>query len=128
MGYGTASEAVAHKKPFVYIRRDFFNEQSFLVKLLASHGLVHELRRDEFYAGRWGPKLEQAYASSRREGALTSPTPRRVDCRGGEVVAQVLVQEGGRGTISNCHIHHNGADRQGAKPSRRPGSGRACSK
>ena len=107
VGYGTAAEAVAHSKPFVYIRRDFFNEQAtrpspprlhpltrhhhspsiiptapprfaspssvcalssrqpFLLKLLSDHGLAHELRRDEFYAGRWADKLEQARAELR---------------------------------------------------------------
>ena len=27
VGYGTVSEAVAHLKPFVWVRRDYFNEQ-----------------------------------------------------------------------------------------------------
>ena len=91
MGYGTTSEAVAHNKPFVYIRRDFFNEQPFLVRLLSEHGLAHELRRDEFYSGKWHAKLEQAYASA--PPAAASPTPHRPFCRGGEVVAQVLERE-----------------------------------
>ena len=26
IGYGTVSEVLAHNKPFVFIRRDFFNE------------------------------------------------------------------------------------------------------
>ena len=26
IGYGTMSEVLAHNKPFVFIRRDFFNE------------------------------------------------------------------------------------------------------
>ena len=96
VGYGTASEAVAHNKPFVYIRRDFFNEQPFLVKLIAQHGLAHELRRDEFYAGNWHAKLEQAYASAPPRDASGGPTPRRADCRGGEVVARVLEREARR--------------------------------
>ena len=27
VGYSSAAEAVAHRKPFVYVRRDYFNEQ-----------------------------------------------------------------------------------------------------
>ena len=94
VGYGTVSEAVAHDKPFVFIRRDYFNEQPFLLKLLSSHGLAHELRRDEFYAGRWAEKLEIALGRGAPSSSpRPSPTPRRADCRGGEVVARVLERE-----------------------------------
>lgn len=34
IGYGTASEALAMKKPFVFVRRDFFSEEPFLRKML----------------------------------------------------------------------------------------------
>jgi hypothetical protein len=34
VGYGTASEALAYKLPFVFVRRDYFNEEPFLRNLL----------------------------------------------------------------------------------------------
>lgn len=34
VGYGTVSEALAYKVPFVYVRRDYFNEEPFLRKML----------------------------------------------------------------------------------------------
>jgi hypothetical protein len=34
IGYGTVSEVLAYKVPFVFIRRDYFNEEPFLRKSL----------------------------------------------------------------------------------------------
>ena len=34
IGYGTASEALAYKLPFVFVRRDYFNEEPFLRNML----------------------------------------------------------------------------------------------
>jgi hypothetical protein len=34
IGYGTVSEALAYKLPFIFIRRDHFNEEPFLRKML----------------------------------------------------------------------------------------------
>lgn len=34
IGYGTFSEALAYKLPFVFVRRDFFNEEPFLRNML----------------------------------------------------------------------------------------------
>lgn len=34
IGYGTVSEALAYKVPFVFVRRDYFNEEPFLRKVL----------------------------------------------------------------------------------------------
>lgn len=34
IGYGTTSECLAHGVPLVFLRRDFFNEEPFLRKLL----------------------------------------------------------------------------------------------
>lgn len=34
IGYGTTSEAIAHRKPLIYIRREFFNEEPFLRNML----------------------------------------------------------------------------------------------
>lgn len=34
IGYGTVSEALAYKTPFVFVRRDYFNEEPFLRNML----------------------------------------------------------------------------------------------
>ncbi|GJR45923.1 L-arabinokinase-like protein [Tanacetum coccineum] len=38
IGYGTVSEALAYKLPFVFVRRDYFNEEPFLRNMLESMG------------------------------------------------------------------------------------------
>ena len=45
IGYGTASECLAHGVPLVFQRRDFFNEEAFLRKLLEASGWVGGLLR-----------------------------------------------------------------------------------
>ena len=40
IGYGTVSEALAYKLPFVFVRRDYFNEEPFLRNMLEVHFLV----------------------------------------------------------------------------------------
>ena len=34
IGYGTFSEALAYKLPFIFVRRDYFNEEPFLRNML----------------------------------------------------------------------------------------------
>ena len=34
IGYGTVSEAMAYKLPFIFIRRDYFNEEPYLREML----------------------------------------------------------------------------------------------
>lgn len=34
IGYGTVSEALAYKLRFIFVRRDYFNEEPFLRKML----------------------------------------------------------------------------------------------
>jgi galactokinase len=60
IGYGTTSECLAHSIPLVFTRRDFFNEEPFLRKLLEVHGAAVEIRRRDFLAGNWAPYLERA--------------------------------------------------------------------
>lgn len=57
IGYGTTSECLAHGTPFVFIRRDYFNEEPFLRKQLEVHGLGVEMKRRDFLAGNWAPFL-----------------------------------------------------------------------
>ena len=60
IGYGTTSECLAHSIPLVFTRRDFFNEEPFLRKLLEVHCAAVEIRRRDFLAGNWAPYLERA--------------------------------------------------------------------
>jgi len=60
IGYGTVSEALAYKIPFVFVRRDYFNEEPFLRNMLEYyHGGVEMIRRD-LLTGHWIPYLERA--------------------------------------------------------------------
>mmetsp|Transcript_46408 Transcript_46408/g.148788 ORF Transcript_46408/g.148788 Transcript_46408/m.148788 type:complete len:787 (-) Transcript_46408:1987-4347(-) len=60
IGYGTASESLAHGVPLVFIRRTYFNEEPFLRKLLELHSCQVEMSRRDFFEGNWGPYLERA--------------------------------------------------------------------
>ncbi|KAG9150524.1 hypothetical protein Leryth_010890 [Lithospermum erythrorhizon] len=60
IGYGTVSEALAYKLPFVFVRRDYFNEEPFLRNMLEAYqGGVEMIRRD-LLTGHWTPYLEHA--------------------------------------------------------------------
>ncbi|KMZ73213.1 Galactokinase, partial [Zostera marina] len=60
IGYGTTSEAMAYKLPFVFVRRDYFNEEPFLRNMLENYeGGVEMIRRD-LLTGHWAPYLERA--------------------------------------------------------------------
>nr|XP_043640289.1 L-arabinokinase-like [Erigeron canadensis] len=60
IGYGTVSEALAYKLPFVFVRRDYFNEEPFLRNMLEYYqGGVEMIRRD-LLTGHWTPYLERA--------------------------------------------------------------------
>ena len=60
IGYGTVSECLAHGKPLVFVRRDYFNEEPFLRRLLQMHGAAVEIRRRDFLDGNWMPFLAAA--------------------------------------------------------------------
>jgi L-arabinokinase len=56
----TVSEVLAHGRPLVFVRRDFFNEEPFLRKMLELHSAAVEMKRRDFLEGHWGPYLERA--------------------------------------------------------------------
>lgn len=56
----TMSECLAHSIPLVFVRRDFFNEEPFLRKMLEIHGAAVEIKRRDFLAGHWAPYLQRA--------------------------------------------------------------------
>ncbi|XP_019707924.1 L-arabinokinase [Elaeis guineensis] len=81
IGYGTVSEALAYKLPFVFVRRDYFNEEPFLRNMLEYYqGGVEMIRRD-LLTGHWTPYLERA---------LTLRPCYEGGINGGEVAACIL--------------------------------------
>ncbi|KAL8106975.1 L-arabinokinase-like [Apium graveolens] len=81
IGYGTVSEALAYKLPFVFVRRDYFNEEPFLRNMLEYfQGGVEMIRRD-LLTGQWRPYLERA---------VTLKPCYEAGCNGGEVAARIL--------------------------------------
>lgn len=54
------SECLAHSRPLVFVRRDFFNEEPFLRKKLEVHNAAIEMKRRDFLEGHWGPYLLRA--------------------------------------------------------------------
>jgi L-arabinokinase len=60
IGYGTVSETLACNTPLVFVRRDHFNEEPFLRKMLEFNRGGVEMNRRDFLSGRWVPYLERA--------------------------------------------------------------------
>ncbi|KAI9124573.1 hypothetical protein K1719_004495 [Acacia pycnantha] len=81
IGYGTASEALAFKCPFVFVRRDYFNEEPFLRNMLEQYQTGVEMIRRDLFTGHWKPYLERAVTLKPcYEGGIN----------GGEVAAHIL--------------------------------------
>ncbi|KAI8391616.1 uncharacterized protein BYT42DRAFT_642052 [Radiomyces spectabilis] len=60
LGYGTCSECIGHRKPFIFVSRPQFMEERGLLKLMNDQGSAVEMSRDDFEAGRWAPTIEKA--------------------------------------------------------------------
>ncbi|XP_065851057.1 L-arabinokinase-like [Euphorbia lathyris] len=81
IGYGTVSEALAYKLPFVFVRRDYFNEEPFLRNMLEYYQSGVEMIRRDLLTGHWQPYLEHAISlKPSYEGGIN----------GGEVAAHIL--------------------------------------
>ncbi|KAL8137180.1 hypothetical protein V2J09_003181 [Rumex salicifolius] len=81
IGYGTASEALAYKLPFIFVRRDYFNEEPFLRNLLEYYHCGVEMIRRDLLTGHWDPYIERAVSlKPSYEGGFN----------GGEVAARIL--------------------------------------
>ncbi|MBI3552694.1 MAG: hypothetical protein HY077_09245 [Elusimicrobia bacterium] len=81
-GYGTFSEAVAHRCRTLRLPRRDFREVPRMTRWMKESGLSVEIRRADFYAGRWKRDLERLFA-------LKGPWP-RVRLDGSEAVARRL--------------------------------------
>lgn len=74
-GFGTFAEAVAHKKPMLYLPRADFPEVPRLLAWMERHGRTVLLPREDFYAGRWRAALgallgvKRAFPEARCDGA-----------------------------------------------------------
>ncbi|KAL5974204.1 D-arabinose 1-dehydrogenase (NAD(P)(+)) [Asimina triloba] len=81
IGYGTCSESLAYKLPFVFVRRDYFNEEPFLRNMLEHYQCGVEMIRRDLLTGHWKPYLERALSLKPcYEGGIN----------GGEVAARIL--------------------------------------
>ncbi|KAL5729490.1 L-arabinokinase [Ranunculus cassubicifolius] len=81
IGYGTVSEALAFKLPFVFVRRDYFNEEPFLRNMLEYYQCGVEMIRRDLLTGHWAPYLLRAVTLNPcYEGGIN----------GGEVAAKIL--------------------------------------
>ncbi|XP_010535813.1 PREDICTED: L-arabinokinase [Tarenaya hassleriana] len=100
IGYGTVSEALAYKLPFIFVRRDYFNEEPFLRQMLEHYeGGVEMIRRD-LLTGCWAPYLERAVTLKPcYDGGIN----------GGEVAAKIL-QDTARGK-KRLNLNLSGARR-----------------
>ena len=58
-GYSTVVEAVAHRRPVVYVRRYNFADEQPLVDYLHQYGTAVELSHEDFIHGRWQHALSQ---------------------------------------------------------------------
>lgn len=81
IGYGTSSEALAYKLPFVFVRRDYFNEEPFLRNLLEYYQCGVEMIRRDLLTGHWKPYIDRAMSLKPcYDGGIN----------GGEVAARIL--------------------------------------
>ncbi|XP_008781723.2 L-arabinokinase-like [Phoenix dactylifera] len=81
IGYGTVSEALAYKLPFVFVRRDYFNEEPFLRNMLEHYQSGVEMIRRDLLTGQWMPYLARALTLSPcYDGGIS----------GGKVVSRIL--------------------------------------
>ncbi|KAL9227165.1 hypothetical protein vseg_002890 [Gypsophila vaccaria] len=81
IGYGTASEALAYKLPFVFVRRDYFNEEPFVRNLLEHYQCGVEMIRRDLLTGHWKPYIDRAMSLKPcYSGGIN----------GGEVAARIL--------------------------------------
>ncbi|CAI9099067.1 OLC1v1035828C1 [Oldenlandia corymbosa var. corymbosa] len=60
IGYGTVSEALAYGIPFIFVRRDYFNEEPFLRHMLEQFECGVEMIRRDLLTGHWEPYLKRA--------------------------------------------------------------------
>jgi hypothetical protein len=68
-GYGTFAEAACNNTPLLYLRREDWPEQDFLIDWLQVHGRCRQVSEDELLAGRLQVALESLWSQA------APPTP-----------------------------------------------------
>ena len=114
IGYGTVSECLAHGKPLVFVRRDYFNEEPFLRRLLQIHHAAVEIRRRDFLEGNWAPFLMAASElkvtfrlSSSQSSLVMNPVRRASQCSTStSAYSQACLQQQEDMRISLRHLSH----------------------
>ncbi|KWU43930.1 hypothetical protein RHOSPDRAFT_9859, partial [Rhodotorula sp. JG-1b] len=61
LGYGTCSETLSCRTPFIFVPRPLFVEEFGLKRLMHARGTSLGLARSDFEAGRWEFHIEEAY-------------------------------------------------------------------
>ncbi|XP_078443195.1 L-arabinokinase-like isoform X2 [Wolffia australiana] len=81
IGYGNVSEALAYRVPFIFVRRDYFNEEPFLRNMLEYYHCGVEMIRRDFLTGHWEAYIDRAISL---KPCYTG------SINGGEVAASIL--------------------------------------
>ncbi len=81
-GYGSFTEASCNNIPVLYLRRQDWPEEPYLIEWLQRHNRCQELKRDEFFSGHFQQALE-----SLNETAPLAPQP-----NGAQQVAEILLE------------------------------------
>ncbi|PHU11536.1 L-arabinokinase [Capsicum chinense] len=93
VGYGTTSEALAYKVPLVFVRRDYFNEEPFLMNMIEHYQAGVEMIRRDLLSGCWAPYIERA---------ITLKPCYDGGVNGGEVAARIIQDT----AMGKNHISH----------------------
>lgn len=59
IGYGTVSEGIGMAKPLLYVRREMFAEEPYLLKYMNQEGLCIEIGQVDFEAGQWRESIDR---------------------------------------------------------------------
>ncbi|GEM12369.1 L-arabinokinase [Rhodotorula toruloides] len=89
LGYGTCSETLSCRTPFIYVPRPLFVEEFGLKRLMQARGVSLELDRADFEAGRWEFHIEEAYEQGRADKEEARRTG-FVDERAGKVIRREI--------------------------------------
>ncbi|KAG2206809.1 hypothetical protein INT47_007565 [Mucor saturninus] len=100
LGYGTCSECIGHRTPFVYVPRPQFIEEQGLLKLMHDQGSAVELDRHDFEAGRWQTAIQHAA----RLSGTCQDTQLRVPHNGGEIAAASIEKFVGEWTFHHLKV------------------------
>ena len=81
-GYGTVIEAVAARKPLVYVRRYNFADEGGVADYAHRYGRAYELSKQDFYSGAWRGALD---------AVLALPAPKELPPESGVMAAADII-------------------------------------